>query len=160
MTLLGIILAYFWIIYSDFCFLSRLLTRAWHDRSTDRPTDRASYRGAMAHLKMMMSINVFCRFHKWVSKRQTNGRTDSDSSSDARTHLKRNKVIRSTSPVLAHSGELVLYLFIRCYDRPTDRLFHIARGFKEQQVTRGNNIVMDRWAGASKPHAQTYTKSI
>ena len=52
MAHLGIILAYFWIISSDFCFFSRFSTRAWPtDQPTDQPTDRASYRGAMAHLK-------------------------------------------------------------------------------------------------------------
>ena len=61
MAHLKIILAYFWIVSSDFCFNKRFSTRAWPtnqptNQLTDQPTDRASYRGAMAHLKMKMKL--------------------------------------------------------------------------------------------------------
>ena len=52
MAHLKVILAYFWIIPSDFCFISRFSNWALPpDQQTDQPTDRVSYRGAMAHLK-------------------------------------------------------------------------------------------------------------
>ena len=69
MAHLGIILAYFWIIFSNFCFFSRFSTRALQtDRPTDRPTDRASYRGAKAHLKMKMKLrgNANAK-HEWFA---------------------------------------------------------------------------------------------
>ena len=57
MAHLKTILAYFWIISTEFCFFLRFSTRAWPtNQPTNRPTDRATYRGAMAHLKMREKI--------------------------------------------------------------------------------------------------------
>ena len=53
-THLKVILVYFWIVSSDFCFNRAQPT----NQPTDRPTDRASYRGAMTHLKTKLRSNA------------------------------------------------------------------------------------------------------